>query len=488
MALFLSCVVLAAVAAVSCGEGTPQDVGETRSPSGSGAASGEPAESAAPHYDIPEPDLGELDFGGEMFGILASDVSAVYAESLIGEIVNDAIYNRNLAIEQRFNLKFRMDSSESLGFFPTVATQLLLSGDTTYTLFSDTATGFCDCLTTGAFLDMRSLPYCDFTRSYWNQYALEGTSIKGRNYFMPTDFSHKSITSAQIVYFSQKIVSENDLENPYDFVDNNTWTLDNYLTMIRQVSRDLNGDGQMDTEDQYGVLLRSGRRFGTFLQLFFASGMHYTTTDEEGARVIDVDSEKAQALVDRLSPVFLDKAVAIDFDRYREATGYDPELFFMSDRALFMHDSIDALMTIREMETDFGVLPNPKYDSSQDGYYHKASPFAQVFAVGNNADVERAGAVLEYASWLSHYTVMPAYYEVTIKQKRTRDEKALEILDIIHDSIYFDIGDLIEYVDMCTYTWKSFEQGSFARGFDTMRKKINKALDKYTRQLDSLES
>ena len=182
LALFLSCVVLAAVAAVSCGEGTPQDVGETRSPSGSGAASGEPAESAAPHYDIPEPDLGELDFGGEMFGILASDVSAVYAESLIGEIVNDAIYNRNLAIEQRFNLKFRMDSSESLGFFPTVATQLLLSGDTTYTLFSDTATGFCDCLTTGAFLDMRSLPYCDFTRSYWNQYALEGTSIKGRNY------------------------------------------------------------------------------------------------------------------------------------------------------------------------------------------------------------------------------------------------------------------------------------------------------------------
>ena len=481
----ICCALLVAAAAASCGEAKPSDGSESRDAAGSDSAvSGEPEE---PKYDIPEPALGEMDFGGETFGILASDVSGVYAEELIGEIVNDAIYNRNLAIEQRFNLKFRMDSSDTMGFFPTVASQLLLSGDTTYTLFSDTATGFCDCLTTGAFLDMRTLPYCDFSQVYWNQFALEGTSIKGKNYFMPTDFSHKSITSAQIVYFSQKIVSENDLENPYNLVDDNNWTLDTYISMIRSVGRDLNGDGQMDSNDQYGVLARSGRRFATFLQLLFGSGLHYTTTDSEGARVIDLDSEKAQLLVDKLSPVYHDSTVTIDYDQYRNETGYDPDTFFMEDKALFLHDSIDALMTIREMESDFGVLPNPKYDASQESYYHKASPFSQVFAVGNNANVERAGAVLEYASWLSHYTVMPAYYEVTIKQKRTRDEKALEMLDIIHDSIYFDIGDLIEYVDMCQYAWKAYDEGSFPRIFDSMRKQLNKALDKYTRQLDRLD-
>ena len=88
-------------------------------------------------------------------------------------------------------------------------------------------------------------------------------------------------------------------------------------------------------------------------------------------------------------------------------------------------------------------------------------------------------------SWLSNQTVLPAYYEVTLKQKRTRDEDAAYMLDLIRDTIYFDFGDL--FTNMRFYLASAYESGSYARIVDSTLKKLTKTLDKLQDKIRELE-
>ena len=97
----------------------------------------------------------------------------------------------------------------------------------------------------------------------------------------------------------------------------------------------------------------------------------------------------------------------------------------------------------RDMEQDFGVVPNPKFDENQDGYYHKIDKFALIFGVPVcTADTERVGSVMEYMSWYSNKTVLPAYYDTTILSKRLRDDRDVEMLNIVKNSMLYDFADL----------------------------------------------
>ncbi|MBO4228721.1 MAG: hypothetical protein J5938_00005 [Clostridia bacterium] len=485
--LLFACAVLVAAAAASCGEtpNTPTDgSGSPGQGSSSSVESSVPEETESVDYSIPEPDMTGLNFGGAEFAFFSTGLEDLWAEKLTGETVNDAVFKRDSMIEDKLNVKITASVNES--YFPDEAVKLVTSGDTRYQVYRDTAVGFGDTVSYGIYIDMRQLPYCDFTQTYWNPYALASGSVYGKNFFMPSDFSHVTLSQAHCVYFNKRLMAEYDVENPYDLVDGNRWTIDNYLTMIRQVSRDVNGDGEMGIQDHYGVLVRSGRRFGTFLDLYVGSGQHFTTTDESGVRILDVDSDMTQSIIDKISTVLKDRSVAFrseDFEK-EGMFGYEG---FMNGHALFMHDSVGQLIYLREMEDDFGILPNPKYDDSQENYAHRASPFSAMFAIpSTNEELEMTGAVMEYGSWLAHYTTIPAYYEITVKQKRTRDEKAMEMLDIIHDTIVFDFGDMFDGPNIANYMDAAYEGGSMTRGFDTSRKKVNKALNRLCQKLNSL--
>ena len=58
-----------------------------------------------------------------------------------------------------------------------------------------------------------------------------------------------------------------------------------------------------------------------------------------------------------------------------------------------------------------------------------------------NKDLEKTGAVLEYFNYVSHDTVIPAYCDVVLYGKITRDEESRDMLNLIFDSRVVDIGD-----------------------------------------------
>ncbi len=101
-----------------------------------------------------------------------------------------------------------------------------------------------------------------------------------------------------------------------------------------------------------------------------------------------------------------------------------------------------AIPGFREMESDFGILPYPKLDANQDGYFHTVAPYNSQFICVPlvQDDVERTGVITEALAYHGQKIVNDAYYDVNLVGQSARDEESSEMLDIVFDSLVFDIG------------------------------------------------
>ncbi|MBQ3708211.1 MAG: hypothetical protein II889_09930, partial [Clostridia bacterium] len=57
-------------------------------------------------------------------------------------------------------------------------------------------------------------------------------------------------------------------------------------------------------------------------------------------------------------------------------------------------------------------------------------------------DLDFVGCVTEAMCMVNSATVIPAYYDIALKDKYNRDQQSAEMLDIIRDSLIFDVGYL----------------------------------------------
>ena len=491
---------LLALTAASCGNGTEESLSSAEGTSepdvSSPVSQAEPAsepesEPESVVYDVPAPDLPELDYGGKVFRFMSCEgltSGFLYAEAMTGETVNDAIFRRNLMIGEKFHLVMDRDVYDYMEI-AELAAKLAMTGDQTYQVVFGNSTELGDRIPLGNFYDFCEIPHIDFSAPYWYQLSVSAMSSYGRIFMISSDICPTPLQNAYVLYFNKRILSENDLKDPYRLVDENQWTVDQFLSMVSAVSSDLNGDGVWDESDQYGIGAHSGRRAGTFMSLAIGSNMHFSKLGEDGGRVVDIDGEKMQTLIDKVRLVFRDQTKVLDASLLEARLGSYPSMleFFVNGKLLFVSDSVGALQNVmlREMQDDFGVLPYPKYDSEQESYYHRSLPWMFVIPkVGQ--DLEMVGAVMQYGTWLSSYTVLPAYYEITIKKKRVRDEDAERMLDIVHDTVYVDFSDLYD-THISDYVWNSYEAGSFARVFGTTLKKMTKTLNSIQTKLRNIE-
>jgi hypothetical protein len=102
-----------------------------------------------------------------------------------------------------------------------------------------------------------------------------------------------------------------------------------------------------------------------------------------------------------------------------------------------------SAVALRNMDAEIGIIPYPKYDEQTPRYYSLMEATAQMITLPiNTKDFERTSMILEAMASEGQRTVIPAYYEITLKTKHSRDEESAEMLDIIRDSAVVDWGYL----------------------------------------------
>ena len=203
--------------------------------------------------------------------------------------------------------------------------------------------------------------------------------------------------------------------------------------VIKGISSDLNGDGQMTEEDLYGFI--SG---DCALGFFYAGGNMYTKKDADNIPYYDILTERSVSTFEKALKL-INNDYTYSFVKGWEDVKIIP--MFANGNGLFLHLPIVAIQQLRNMEVDFGILPLPKFDEHQEKHFGLVEGHAQLMAIPITVrETEKVGAILEALSYYSHKYLVPAYYDVNLKTKFSRDNESSEMLDIIMEDRIFDFG------------------------------------------------
>ncbi|MBE6659698.1 MAG: hypothetical protein E7604_14820 [Ruminococcaceae bacterium] len=422
--------VLLLTTAVSCGDAadTTNDTTDAATKAVTEAATADPDDPYAARMNVSAGLPEGLDFGGAHLRSMVNDTNDnvmandIYIDQATGEIVDDALYNRRVYVEELLNVV--IDPSEI--FSHTQASSNIRksvnAGDDAYDLYLEHMIQAGIDTLEGLFRNWYDIPHTDFTHPWYPQDSIKNITLDGTMYLLLSDVMLSSFHNTYCYYFNRKIAADYDLPDVYDIVRNGQWTLDKVSELTKGVYKDVNGDGTHDADDQYGYATSIDSNVVTYFWAFDVPLLDLSS----GKPVLAANNERAVNTVTKLDDFFFKNE-----NTFIASLWTDFIDMFVAEKVLFIPRCVGETQTFfREME-NYGMLPFPKYDEAQDGYYTMLDGCSPLIAVPKTAqNVEMIGAVMEAMGEYSYKYVVPAYYDMTLKVKGTRDENSIEMLDI----------------------------------------------------------
>ena len=433
------------------------------------------------------------DYGGATFTVLTypndggiwGDVDWS-AEEITGEVLNDAVYTRMQQVDELLNVSVTPAYMTGSGDTGTL-TNSVNSGDGAYQIATLAMQNSFSVAQNGTIQELNnyaSKGTLDLGAAWWDPNILGDLQIKGMNFCLTGDIGTMYKKSIGVIMFNKVILADHQLENPYEIMQAGKWTIDKMVEMGTQVSKDLDGDGKMTQEDRFGLIC-----FCDMIALaLIGCDVDFFTTNADGIPENTFMSERAVSVIEKLSTLMYNPDITYSWSR--AGVGEQPAFkMYQSDKSLFYYGELHAVATMRDMESDFGIMPMPKYDEAQDGYHHCVNPnvCATIVIPADNLDYEKTGYVMDALGAASKNELTPAYYDVTLLGKVSRDEESTVSLDIIISSIKYDIGYLGGFgISSMLYTMADSYNTDLASQYAKVTKIVNKSLDKMMDKFDNL--
>ncbi len=438
----LAVMLLGALASCQSGAGTPADTSGNDG-TNDGTVTDQVTEES---FDI----SAELDYNGYEFMVLVTGNYANNDFKVVennADIVNEAKYKKNkftedylgITINNIDKVSFGSTGGNGPGF--TMFNESYSSSSYDYDMG---VIGAYDCATlaySNLVYDLNTMPNLDLDHSWWDQNARKDLTIKDRLFFTAGDISltYKQVTHC--ILFNKEILRQNDdLSNPYDLVRNDNWTFDTFGQEIKKISGDENGNDVNDKSDKYGLLSWNDPH----LAIITAAGEKILSLDDEGTLSLTLYTERTDEALRKYCEILFDSEHAFNYQYNAPSTEWNTtrDAMFNENRALYYMTTFVTIGRHRNMETDFGVLPYPKLDDSQDRYYHTDTPFSTAFVCTPllHEDDERTGAVMETLAYYSKEYMTPAYYQKTLVGTYFRDDESADMLDLIFATRCYDLG------------------------------------------------
>lgn len=425
----------------ACSETTQQDSPDT-APSGSdtSAAAGE-SESEGDETNLLA-QIEKKDYNGYEFNYLALEtgingttrfVDEMWVEEDSAEVILSATYNRNLFLAEQMNVNIAVTPVSNVA--GTIRTSVS-SGDNSYDMAGAYKPDSLTLALEGNVRDWNTLDI-DYAQPWWSQGAVEKLRVQDYQFLMSGNILISEIDDTLAMVYNKDIGEEYNLEDVYSLVLENKWTIDRFMELTSAVSDDLDGNGEMDVgTDLFGYVQDPASMTNNW---FFSSDLMNSYVDEDGAFHFNVDTERVQGMLDKLSPYFKTDNVYSGLDLYKGL------VFFEEDKIYMYAIILRNVELLRNMESDFGVIPYPMYDEVQGRYLTHVGSASPILTIPllNTEDDERLSDILEAMAISSRQYLLPAYYETALKEKMARDPETATMLDIIVDNKTYDITYLL---------------------------------------------
>ena len=378
-----------------------------------------------------------LDYG-EVVRIVVSESQKnnVYQEELSENVIANAIYNRGLTVEERLGIEIEwipMDATWNANrntFFQHIQST------------SDAGQAYdALCLynlmpgalaSRGSLTNIGNTKYVDLTAPWWPSDFVKQVVIDDVLYSLVENSSRGTLYNLHGVFFNNELIEDYKLNSPYDMVKDNTWTFANMMALVKDTYSDKDNTPGKSNGDFYGIMTGTEAKIETW---FFGMGYKYATKNDAG----------------ELELMMNDMSYMLSwFDEFNAATATNDFLLWDKNghtKAFFAGNAILYMSAIRlvdngvnqGVEMDYGIVPVPKKDSSQENYITNVANSHDMWCVPTQvSDIDMSSAILECMASESYRQVAPVYFDQCIKLRYAPDERLAEMYDLIRSSIVFD--------------------------------------------------
>jgi len=420
--------------------------------------------------------LPDVTYDGYTYRIHAYEENPAHVDEPSGDIIDDAIYQRNILIEEQYDIAFEQtlipytEYEKASEFMRNAGRAQSDDTDLCYLGFRNAY----NLVLEGYIPTSSSLPIIDLSQPWYMQVLNDSLTIDGVTLIAYSAMdTHPGGTC---IFFNKQLVRNLNLDDPYELVKNGTWTIEKNYQMAEAAISDLNGDGQMTVEDRFGYITEWDR---------ISLVAYYGT----GNLLVDV--------IDGV-PVASQKEILFDAFQlchsYCQMTGFMLDTFkqfgtaessriagselFKQGNSLFICNGTRLLPTMGDMEDDYGIVPLPKWSEEQTQYYSMQDGYGISVPLACSTNMERVCVIKEAMAAESLNIVRPAYYENALKNRYVRDEISVEMLDIITNGNVADLGQS-PWWDIVRTPWQNTLQqssGDFASAVAKNMPKCEKAI------------
>lgn len=452
--LMLMCVVVACAEPGNDTPDTTPTAGDSNTPdsgnSGNNGDTDQPAEEVTTKYTddtVPE----GLNFGKTITLLYWSDQEheEFETEATNGDRVNDAIYSRNLTVEERLGITLAFLSTpgnySNMNNWVSHINNSLQAGGGEFDVFASYSLSTAATASKGMCYNLldEGCSYLNFDQPWWPDRLLNEATINNKLYFASGDISANALYMMYVCFVNNDILEDMSLPQVYELVQSNEWTYDKFLSMCENVYIDLNADGIKNDGDRFGYM-----SYGMHVDpWFYGSGALIIDKDASGNLQLSdtYAGEKVIKTLETLTNAFyntkdvtLGGSYAVCQEQFN-----DGNVLFLTER---------CRASIRDFdndELDFSIAPFPKYEASQDSYVTiMGNPFTLYALPIDSSDDElpMLSAFLEVYASESYRQVTPELFDVSLKYRYTNDPHASEMYDLVRTNLSFDLGRIFSSV------------------------------------------
>ena len=492
------CLMLIALLILTAASGCAKEHGETETVPAA-TTDGDPATEAETDDPAYASELPELSFENETFTFLVQHdpcfrhLYDVETEEDSSDIVMSSVFRRNTAIKDKYGVTI---AAVKDGNAPSMAKNAFKANDDTYNAVWLKVDDFFSLSIEGAFYDYGDVPYVDTSKKYWDQGVVRDFTYGGKLYGLMGDISTSVSIFTHLLVVDSALASSLDVDvrELYKTVSEGEWTFDRFYDLLKSCNayKDSNGDSKRDGTDTFAFAVPPDMLWS----LTAAAGEKWVVKDGEDYYTVAPLTERLQKIVEDVIDLGNDKYTTVATWNVGAVPGvsdtynYTIRTKFAEGTALFTDTDLGVVLEARnDKNGDFGILPEPKYDGSQDHYSTYAFPFYPLLSVPVSVKGDKlsmTGFILEALAAESYRTLTPAFYEKALSAKYVRDEYSFEMLNIIlrsriYDPLYFYNwgGSFRDSLTNMLTSNKKTLSSFYAKGSKALNKSLVKVYEKF---------
>ncbi|MHB1153010.1 MAG: hypothetical protein ACYCWE_18265 [Eubacteriales bacterium] len=197
--------------------------------------------------------LPENNYEGEIFRISTKvgTLYEIYTEAEDGDILNDALFQRNRFVEERFNVEIvpLTTNADDGNTHVESVKKTILAGDDAFDLAVTYVYTSGPIITEGLYINWLALQYNDLSKPWWINGINEKFQVGNVIYTAVGDMCLSALKLTYDVFFNKNIGQSYNIKDYYQTVSDGMWTIEYFISQVKDVYNDINGNGLRDSAD-----------------------------------------------------------------------------------------------------------------------------------------------------------------------------------------------------------------------------------------------